>query len=101
METKWRVDYWDCSATQIDVVAETAQFATVRYKKAWGDETYDLREKKDGRFFETFEKAKAALVADAERRISYAEYDVRHAQEKLAKAHAMQQPSSEPDTESE
>ena len=98
MATKWRVDILGCSVEQIEVVAETAHFLTIRTKNDWfrgGDRTSDRREKKDGKVFDTFEEAKAALVAYLERCSKHAELELRRTLEKIQKVNAMQNPLSE------
>ena len=95
METKWRIDCWDCSVTQIDVVAQTEHFWTIREKSAYGSGTRDRREKKAGKIFDTFEEAKDALLAHAQRRAASAEQEMLFANNKIKKINALQKPLSE------
>jgi hypothetical protein len=45
----------------VQVIAETAQYVTYRWKDNFGD-WFERRERKDGKFFATFDEAKQALL---------------------------------------
>ena len=92
METKWLVDSWLTEIEQVEAVEETARFINVRTMDKW---RHDIRQRKDGKIFDTYEEAKAALVAHATRRVASAEQELLLANKNLAKAKALQRPSTE------
>ena len=94
METKWLVDFFCLSAEQVEIVAETAKFVTVRRRHGRGRE-FDQRMKKDERVFASFEEAKTALLIRAQRRVAVADQELRVANSQLEKTNALQVPSSE------
>lgn len=96
MVTKWRICGLDTKIEPVEVVAETAHFVTVR-SRAWGGKgkEFDRREKKDGRIFDTFDEAKAAMVEAASVEVKHAEAEWQRLKDRLKKCNDMKAPNVE------
>lgn len=87
----------DAAPEPVEVIAETECFVTIKVRDFYignADKWRERRMKKDGSIFDTFEDAKAALVADARRRVTGAEAELQHEKYRLQKCNNLKAPNA-------
>lgn len=98
MMIKWKCELrWGGPPEQVEVLAETECFVTVREKvfnPGGADKFLERRMKKDGTIYDSFEDAKAALVTYAKIRVTHAEAELQRAKDRLQKCNNLKAPNA-------
>ena len=88
----WKVHDWKIEIESMEVVKATEYFVTYRYKD-WRGKICETRQQRAGKFFQTWEEAKASMENDAQLRIRDAEDALQRARTKLEQIIALTKPA--------